>query len=323
MRLYLFLLLFTAAASPGGAAGFQEDFASEPAARGWRVFGEASLFRWSSSNQTLDVTWDSSRPNSYFHRPLGTILGKNDDFSLAFDLRLSDIAVAVNSNKTATFELAIGLLNLASATSTNFLRGTGISPASGPRNIVEFAYFPDSGFGATISPTMVSSNNQFAVGFNFPLELGPGDLFRVTMTYTGGNQTLVTGMTRNGEPFGPVQDVKLGASFTDFRVDAVSISSYSDAGADGSLLAHGVVDNLVVNLPDPPIASLTGGWTNSQWQVEFTGLIGWVYTLERTVDFQSWDEVSARTAGLNGRLTLADTNALPAKAFYRVGAKQP
>ena len=134
MRLYLFLLLFTAAASPGGAAGFQEDFASEPAARGWRVFGEASLFRWSSSNQALDVTWDSSRPNSYFHRPLGTILGKNDDFSLAFDLRLSDIAVAVNSNKTATFELAIGLLNLASATSTNFLRGTGINPASGPRN---------------------------------------------------------------------------------------------------------------------------------------------------------------------------------------------
>lgn len=323
MRLSLFLLLFTAAAPVCGAAAFDEDFASDPVARGWRIAGDASLFHWNSSNQRLEVTWDSSRPNSYFHRSLGTILGKEDDFSLAFDLRLSDIAVGVNSNKTATFELAIGLLDLTSATSTNFLRGIGINPASGPRNIVEFAYFPDLGFGATISPTVISSNNQFAVGFNFPLELGPGETFRVSMTYSASNQTLATAMIRNGEAFGPIQDLKLGTNFTDFRVDTISVNSYSDAGADGSLLAHGAVDNLSFVVPDPPVKDLTGGWTNGQWKLAFIGRAGWVYTVEQTADFQSWNEVPPYIAGLDGEMTLIDTNAPTAKSFYRVRAERP
>src|SRR5512135_444119 len=75
------------------AATFQEDFASNPDSRGWRVFGETSLFQWNSTNQWLEVTWDSSKSNSYFHRPLGTILSRDTDFSLGFDLRLNDIAI--------------------------------------------------------------------------------------------------------------------------------------------------------------------------------------------------------------------------------------
>jgi hypothetical protein len=323
MRLCLSLLLFAAAAPPSGAAAFQEDFASDPAVRNWRVFGDTSLFHWNGDSQTLEVTWDSSKSNSFFHRPLGTILWKEDDFSLGFDLRLSDIAVGVNSNKTATFEFAIGFLEIATATKTNFLRGTGIDAATGPRNLVEFAYFPDSGFGATISPTMVSSNNQFAVGFNFPFELSPNDLFRVVMRYTGSNQTLATAMTRNGEAFGPIQDVKLGAAFTDFRVDALSISSYSDAGADGSLLAHGVVDNLSFTVPDPPIGDLNGAWTSGQRKVEFAGRAGWVYALERTENFQSWNEVASVITAMNGTVTLTDANPPAAKAFYRVRAERP
>ena len=56
---------------------------------------------------------------------------------------------------------------------------------------------------------MISSNNQFAVGFNFPLALTPGDAFGVKMTYTASNQTLATVMTQNGQPFGPIKDVAL------------------------------------------------------------------------------------------------------------------
>ena len=83
------------------------------------------------------VTWDSSQPNSYFYHPLGTILTRNDDFSLEFDLQLNDAEASGYG-----FELAIGFLNLAEATSTNFNRSTG---ANSP-DLVEFTYFPDAGY---------------------------------------------------------------------------------------------------------------------------------------------------------------------------------
>jgi hypothetical protein len=309
------------------AATFQEDFSNDPVTHGWQVFGNTNLFHWDATNQNLLVTWDSSQPNSYFHRPLGTILGRDDDFSLGFDVRFSDVAVGVNSNKSSTFEIAINLLNLARAAATNFLRGSGIDATFGPRNLVEFDYFPDSGFGATVSPTVVSSNNQFASTFNFPLEMTANDLFHILMTYTAANQTLVTSMTRNGAPFGPVQNVVLAAGFTDFRVDNVAVASYSDEGQDpqygGSLLAHGVVDNFVVTTPPPPVAALTGGFSNTLWQVKFLSRSNWLYTLERTADFQSWAETSQTIAGNGANLFLADTNALPGKAFYRVHAEKP
>src|SRR5437879_3426245 len=92
----------------GQPATFREDFSSDPAVRGWNVFGQTNLFHWNSTNQNLEATWDSSQVNSFFYRPLGTVLTKDDDFGLAFDLRLSDIAVAVNREKPSTFELAVG-----------------------------------------------------------------------------------------------------------------------------------------------------------------------------------------------------------------------
>ena len=100
-----------------------EDFSIDPALDGWQVFGDTNLFQWDSVNQVLKVTWDSSQPNSYFYHPLGTILGTNDDFSMAFDLVLNDYAIGVNPNQPSTFEMATGLLNYSEATSAGFLRG--------------------------------------------------------------------------------------------------------------------------------------------------------------------------------------------------------
>src|SRR4029077_5236275 len=171
----------------------------------------------------LEVTWDSARPNSFFYRPLGTVLTKNDDFSFAFDLAFEDIQIGVNPGRPFTFQAAVGFLNLAQATSTNFARGTGINPANGPRNVIEFDYFPDSGFGATISPTIISSNNQFATTFNFPLELTTNDRFRVVLRYTATNQTLATDISRNGQPFNSIKEVMLDGGFTDFRVDTIAV----------------------------------------------------------------------------------------------------
>jgi hypothetical protein len=300
------------------AATITEDFSTNPLQNRWQIFGDTNLFRWDSTNQNLNVTWDSSQTNSYFYHSLGTILAKDDDFSVAFDLQLNGVEV-----DGWGFELAIGFLNFASATSTNLERGTGVNSEFGPRNLVEFDYFPDAGYGATISPMMISSNNQFVTGFDFPLELTNGDWFHVVMNYTASNQTLSTVMTCNGQPFGPIQDIQLDESFTDFRLDAVAVSGYSDVDSGGSILAHGVVDNLVVIVPPPPVQNLTDMFSNGIWQAQFTGRSNWIYALERTTDFQSWTDIVPLTAGNATNLFLQDTNPPADKAFYRVSAERP
>ena len=100
-------LLSLAAAPLVGAAAILENFSSDPASHGWGIFGDASLFRWDAVNQNLNVTWDSSRSNSYFHLPLGTILTKSDDFSFSFDVRLNDIRPGSTPGKLHEFQIAL------------------------------------------------------------------------------------------------------------------------------------------------------------------------------------------------------------------------
>jgi hypothetical protein len=305
---------------------FSENFATNPSAHGWKAYGNTNLFAWSSANQNLQVTWDSAQTNSYFYRPLGTILAKEDDFSLEFDLRLSDI---VTNARSGPFEIAVGFFKLAETTDPNFWRGSGVDAVHGPRDLVEFDYFTSGyypGFGGvdpTISPTVLSSNNAFAAGFTL-LELTTNDLFHISISYTGSLQTLHTVLTRNGAAFGPVDDVVLDPNFSDFRLDSVSISSYSDVGDDyDSVLAHGVIDNLSVVTPPPPATNFRGGFTNGNWQVQFLSRTNWFYTVERTVNFQSWTGVGARLSGTGTTLTSTDTSAPPGRAYYRVRAERP
>jgi len=303
-----------------------EDFARDPVAAGWQVFGDASLFHWDAQNHDLEVTWDSAKGNSYYYRPLGTTLTARQDFMLSFELRLTDIACGTTAGKPYTFELAVGLINFAQASATNFLRGTGVSSP----NVVEFDYFPDSGFGATISPTIISSNMVFASSFNAPIELSPGDVFQVVMRYDRAGGQLKTEVTRNGEAFGTIKPAVLGPEFTDFSVDHVAIMSYSDAGQDpqfsGSIRAHGAIDNLLVVTEYPATLDipLTPGFVNNQWSVAFTARPDWSYALERTSDFTSWTLVTNSLKGATGEVALTDPNPPAGQAqFYRVLALGP
>lgn len=308
------------------AASFSEDFSSNPLLHGWGVSGDTNLFAWNPIGTNLQVTWDSAQTNSYFYHPLGTVLGKEDDFALEFELRLSDIST---NTATGPFEIAIGFINFAEATSANFWRGSGIDPAHGPRDLAEFDYFPAGyydGYGPvypSISPTLVDSDNNFASGFAL-LELTTNDLFHVWLTYSASNQTLHTDITRNGAPYGPVDDVTLPPSFTDMRLDTVAVCSYSAVGDPyDSVLAHGTVDYIVVTLPPPPVVGMTGGFANGAWQAQFTSRTNWVYSLERTVDFQSWTAVAGPLNGDGTNLTLVDPMPPADHAFYRVRALLP
>ncbi|HZR16742.1 MAG TPA: hypothetical protein VFE51_05390 [Verrucomicrobiae bacterium] len=307
---------------PGGTV-IAEDFAFDPAQNGWRIAGDPNLFHWDSTNQDLKVTWDSSRPNSYFYHPLGTILSREDDFTLAFDLRLGDIGPGLDTNKTSTFAIGIGFLNLEQATGTNFIRGTGDSSP----DLAEFSYFWDSGFGATCWPTFVDTNSTFnynAASDYAVFTLASGDSYHVVMSFTASNQTAVALVTNFEHTTWVRISQLLNTNFADFRLGAVSISSYSDAGQDpqyaGSVLAHGIVDNLVITVPAPPVQYLVELMTNGTHQVQFVGRANWLYTLERTSDLKTWTAASSPIAGANASMFLADTNLPPTSAIYRVQA---
>ena len=302
------------------------DFGTDPIEQGWQAYGEAALFRWDSESQNLRVTWDSSKTNSYFHRPLGVTLNRQDDFALGFDLRLDSVAVGVDPAKPFTFQIVMGLIHLESATDAALWRGSGVDAVHGPRNLVEFAYFPDSGFGATISPSIISSNNQFVSRFDYPIELTTGNTFHVLLRYTAGDQTLRTSLNLNHAEYTSIQDVLLTEDFTQFNVDTVAVCSYSDAGQDpqfgGSILAEGIIDNIYVQLPPPPVDQLAGGIEGDTFQVTFAAKAGWTYSLERSTDLAQWTPATTHSATTSGTVTLTDPSPPTRQAFYRVGASR-
>jgi hypothetical protein len=316
------------------ARTISEDFAAA-IQNGWQKFGNTNLFHWNPANQDLEVTWDSRESNSFFYFPLGTSLSRSDDFSITFDLRLNDIVSGIEPGKTTGLEIGFGFLNFATATNSGFARGV----FGGAPGLVEFDYFPKGyyEFGgmtydvdATTTPTFISTNSfDYAPTIFAPYiqELPTNVVVHVQMSFTGSNQTLVTLLTTNGTPFFQPPDVVLTdtnvSAFTasdDYRVDTFSISSYSSAGDDfDSVFGHGVIDNVRLTYP-MPVENLTGAFAGSVWEMRFSSRSNWVYTLERTGDFQSWVTASATVPGNGGVLVLQDPSTLLERAFYRVRA---
>jgi len=147
------------------------------------------------------------------------------------------------------------------------------------------------------------------------------------MSYTASNQTAVVTVTNLDRTSGVRITQLINTNFTDYRLGSISINSYSDAGQDpqyaGSVLAHGVVDNLLVTVPSPPLENVVGFSSNGVWNVQFTGQVHWLYTLEQTVDFQTWSAVSTPVEGGATNMVLAATNPPAKAAFYRVRAERP
>ena len=338
MKKALFVSLALAGLSVLSAARatvITENFTNNPSQDGWRIFGNTNLFQWNSTNRDLAVTWDSSQPNSYFYHPLGTILTRNDDFSVAFDLRLNDIASGVEPGKTGSLQLGFGFWNFTNATSPDFMRGAyGNAP-----DVAEFDYYPHGYYTdpfydspATTMPSFISGVDSYDYApadlSVYDNELPTNQTVHVTLTYTASNQTAVVFLTTNGVPAGQLPPLVLNSAngfldSDDFTVDTFSVSSYSSAGDDfDSVLAHGSVGNIVVTLP-PPAQNLTGGFSNGVWQVQFTDHVNWRYTLERTTNFLSWAAITGPVSGNGTNLLLQDANPPTDKAFYRVGAERP
>jgi hypothetical protein len=322
------------------AATIVEDFSTNPQTSGWQVFGDTNLFAWNSTNQNLEVTWDSTQPNSYFYHPLGISLTRYDDFSLDFDLRLSDIASGVEPGKTGPLEIGFGFLNLAVATSANFMRGA----FGGAPDVAEFDYYASGyyDYAGVFYPSPASTVPSFIPGTDsfeyapvfvsvFETELPTNQTVHIRLVYTGANQTALLTLTTNGVLLSQLPPLVLSdpgnsqfAPTDNLWVDTFSISSYSSAGDDyDSILAHGTVDNLAINAQLQPITCLTGGLTNGLWQAQFFAHSNWFYTLERSTDLHSWAPASITNAGNDNFMMLRDTDPPSPRGFYRVRAQQP
>lgn len=320
--LVLLAFLLTLLPFVAGAGILTEDFGTDPFPRGWQAVVDTNLFRWDGAHQNVAVTWDSSRSNSFLVLPLGTELTTADDFAFSFDLQLSDAAVRDPENRPAAVQVALGLVRLARLPDGNpsRLRGTA-------QDLVEFDWFTDSfipGFGespATLNPAVFGANGSRAFSFDNYYDLADGANWRVRCAYGATNRRLDITLLRDGVAAGPVNPVKLPAAFQGFTVDAFAVIVWNEAAsATDSLLAHGTLDHVVLELPDSPIGALT---QVGRQEVEFASLLGWRYTLEGSTDLQQWAGTTS-VDGTGGPLVLADPrDAVFPQQFYRVRATRP
>ncbi len=313
-----------------------ESFQKNPSEGNWTTFGDASLFHWNVDQQNLEVTWDSSKPNSYFYQRLGSVLTRKNDFTIGFDLQLTQIDIGTTEGKPFTFPIAIGVLNEEQAKRPDYFRGTGINPEHGPRGVAEWNYLPDSGFGATVSTGLISMENQWAYANTFPLEMIPGPVYHIQLSYFADSQTMTTEMTRDGDPFGPIETADLSNAFgspkndgfTDFDVNMLSITNYSDEGQNppefaGSIIAKGVIDDLSVKTTAHSFTISELTHNESSVAISLAAETSTTYWLERSLDLKTWVTISYLDSPVSEMVVLSDETPPPQRAFYRIrGASQ-
>ena len=291
-----------------------ENFSANPLANGWAAHGDESLFEWDAEGGALAVTWDSEKPNSNFHRPLGLTLTEADTFAFAFDIALDEVKAGHLDGQPYTFEIAVGLMSIESAKADGFSRGTGTDSP----NLVEWDYFPDTGFGATISPAIASGKSQFAAGFTFPAELVVGKKYSVRMEYDPAERTLKTFMLENDKAWKTIKTVALADDFVGFAVDAFSISSYTAKGSKSSLLANGSVDNLAIGVGRSKPRIVNTRLADGQWTARSFGYGTADYLLERSADLRGWQPVRNGVREDGFYLRLIDENPSLGDGFYRL-----
>ena len=165
-----------------------ETFDSDPLTKGWSIHGDKSLFEWDEDSESLRVKWDTEKQNSFFYKPLGRVLTESNSFAFTFQITLDSVKAGYLEDKPYTFQVALGLLNISTAIDKKFNRGTG----SDSPNLVEWDYFPDTGFGATVSPVVASDKSEFSAGFTFPAELIIGKVYSIKLIYDSEERVLKT-----------------------------------------------------------------------------------------------------------------------------------
>ncbi|HTB82328.1 MAG TPA: hypothetical protein VK742_01625 [Candidatus Sulfotelmatobacter sp.] len=298
------------------SAGFadtiiNEKFSADPLQNGWQIFGDTNLFQWDSTNQLMDVTWDSSQTNSYFYHPLGRTFTPDDGFCVQFDLNLTD------TDATNYFQLAIGLCNYTEATSANFSRANFTSP-----DLFEFDYYPDGpdSYGPSIDATLIDANSGLYFAFDNSQPMATNTDYRVVLIHPPGTSIITCTVYTNGQVFSWLPAID-NYGTAGFNLDTLAIMNYTtlDDFYGDSLLAHGTVSHLSFASP-LPIGAIQ---TPAAGQVQFGSDTNWLYTLEQSADFQTWSSAAPTVSGNGTNLMLQATNPPADNSFYHVRADLP
>ncbi len=291
-----------------------ESFAMDPLAKGWVSYGDESLFEWDAEAGVLEVTWNSEKPNSFFYRPLGQALTEEDSFAFTFQLTLNEAKAGHLDGQPYTFEVAVGLLNLEAAKDSEFMRATGTDSPS----LVEWDYFPDTGFGATISPAVASSKSEFSAGFTFPAELAKGKVYTVRMGYDGSTGVLKSEMLEDGKPWKTIAEVKRKNAHAGFSVDAFSISNYTAKGSESSLFATGTIDEVAIAASRSEPRLVDARLDDGEWSARVFVVDPDDWQLQRSGDLLNWKSLDAIQKPSQFFLRFTDPDPVGRKQFYRI-----
>ena len=214
-------------------------------------------------------------------------------------------------------ELAVGLVNFSEATSANFSRAFGISP-----DLCEFDYFPayvyaGQPYPASVDATLIDTASDFYFAYD-DLTLNPGVTYQILLVHQTGADTISGAVFANGQLVNSMSNIYSGLPGA-FQFDTLSVNSYADDGFGDSILAHGTIGKLAVASPLPvdKITNLAAG------EVQFGSDTNWLYTLEQSVDFQTWTPAAPVRFGNGTNLVLQAANLPADKSFYRVRADLP
>ena len=241
----------------GAEVILSEDFSSDPSQSGWiytSVDPSVSepamppLVTWDATTENLTVTWDPSKPTSFYQIPLGRVLDEEDAITLRFDLEFSSIP-APNYIK-----IGIGLRR---ASYLQFDRSGGpFPPGDKCRDLFEFAYLkPDPDWGGPwIQPTICTSQGQFRANFTNPNRpLPEGKDLHFTLSYDPASRLVSMDLDIDGETAVTASPEAALSPDDEFRVDTFGIFIYGDTwGADPLTdLLVGTVDDISVEVESP------------------------------------------------------------------------
>ena len=303
------------------AASVVETFDADPATSGWKIHG-GEMFEWDEAEGTLNAVWDSEEPNSYFHLPLPFALTDHDDFEMSFDLSLSSVEFDFTTGSLYAYEvLSIGLIDTNSAFADGFKRTVGSASPS----LIEFDYFPDTGFKDTVAVVAVDRDSKYAPpSHNFPLTMEFGEVYSVTIRYSSEDRTVRTTMLSGGVAHGAIKDIVLPspAIFAGFSLNAFSVSAYHDFTPWGRMAGAGTIDNVTLTMPDPPEIDLQLSLTSDGITVEFEALAGWQFRLLRSDDLLEWSEIAGAIEGDGLTHVIDGGDRKAGQTFYRTVAQR-
>ncbi|HNQ25072.1 MAG TPA: alkaline phosphatase family protein [Phycisphaerae bacterium] len=103
----------------------------------------------------------------------------------------------------------------------------------------------------------------------------------------------------------------VGTRLVEFVLTAQAPTTTNDASADN-------LSFVLIPRAHPPFSILALARTNGTWQVEFETQTSRLYSLQRSLTFDGWENVGTAILGDGSRQTLVDVNPPAGQAFYRI-----